>query len=173
MVTVTQLREPEAASTLEVEVSRYLQYLPAIYRDNLFLGQFLCIFESILGPIEGTLDNIDYYFDPYVTPEEFLTWLAGWVDLTLDESWPIGRRREMVHRAAELYRWRGTLRGLREHLRIYAGTPPIIEDDAVPHTFAVTLLVADPAAIDEATARAIVEAHRPAHTNYRLNIGRQ
>ena len=172
MVTAVELREGKPITTADTEVSSYLQYLPAIYRDNLFLGRFLRIMESILGPIEGGIGNTAYYFDPYLTPEGFLPWLAGWVGLALDESWPLERQREMVRRAAELYRWRGTRQGLREHLRIYAGVAPIIQDNVAPHTFSVTLLVEAPAAIDEATVRAITEAHRPAHTSYRLQIGK-
>jgi phage tail-like protein len=128
--------------------------------------------ENTLKPIEGIIDNAACYFDPRLTPEEFLPWLAGWVGLTQDESWPLARRREMIRQAAELYRWRSTRRGLSEHLRIYAGASPIIEDNVAPNTFAVTLLVEEPAAIDEAIVRGIIEAHRPAHTTYRLQIGR-
>ena len=172
MVTTIDLRQPESVTYDVTQVSSYLQYLPAIYRDRTFLGQFLCIMESILKPIEGVIDNIACYFDPYLTPEEFLPWLAGWVGLIQDESWPLTRRREMIRRAAELYRWRSTRRGLTEHLSIYAGVAPIIEDVVAPNTFAVTLLVEDPTLVDEATIRGIIEAHRPAHTTYRLEIGR-
>lgn len=77
----------------------------------------------------------------------------------------------MIRQAAELYRWRSTRRGLSQHLHIYAGAAPIIEDNVAPNTFAVTLLVEEPAAIDEAIVRAIIESHRPAHTTYRLQIG--
>ncbi|MDO8672665.1 MAG: phage tail protein [Dehalococcoidia bacterium] len=156
----------------EIEVSTYLQYLPSIYRDSPFMGRFLRIFESVLEPIRRLIDNGYYYFDPLVTPEELLTWLAGWVDVTLDDSWTLNQRREVVRRAAELYRWRGTRRGLREHLQIYAGILPIIEDGSVPHSFTVTLMVRQPAAISESSVRTIIESHRPAHTTYRLIIGR-
>lgn len=85
MVTAIELRRPESTAPTDTEVSSYLQYLPAIYRDNMFLGRFLCIMESVMKPIEGIIDNIACYFDPYLTPEEFLPWLAGWVGLTQDE----------------------------------------------------------------------------------------
>ena len=172
MVTAVKVIEPEPAIAVESETSSYLQYLPVIYRDNVFLGRFLRIMENILQPIEGVITNIACYLDPYLTPEEFLPWLAGWVGVIDDDTWPLERRREMVRRAAELYRWRGTRRGLMEHLRIYAGVQPIIQDNTGPHAFSVTLLVEDPAAIEEDTIRAIIEAHRPAHTTYRLQIGR-
>ena len=42
--------------------SSYLEYLPALYQDDEFMGQFLLIFESILKPIENTVNNAPYYF---------------------------------------------------------------------------------------------------------------
>jgi len=103
--------------------SSYLEHLPAFFRDDEFMGQFLLIFESIMKPIENTVDNVALYFDPLMTPEPLLPWLAWWVDLTLDPTWPEERRRELVSSAAELYRWRGTKRGLTEYLRISSVVP--------------------------------------------------
>ncbi|MFC1871831.1 phage tail protein, partial [Chloroflexota bacterium] len=108
--------------------SSYLEFLPALYRDDEFMGQFLLIFESILKPIENTVDSSSLYFDALMTPEPLLPWLASWIDLTLDPSCPIERRRQLVKAAAELYRWRGTRRGLTEYLRIYTGSTPEISE---------------------------------------------
>ena len=92
--------------------SSYLNYLPGIYRESHFLGRFLLIFESILGPIERTVDNLPYYFDPELTPPECVAWLGSWLGLVLDERWPEERRRGLIGSAVELYQWRGTRRGL-------------------------------------------------------------
>jgi phage tail-like protein len=169
--------------------SSYLKYLPAIYSQSDFMGRFLMIFEDILGPIEGVLDNISYYFDPGATPEELLSWLASWVNLALDETWSLERRRNLVKSAVELFQWRGTLRGLRQYLQIYAGVEPeIIEDfggmpldersrlgwntvlgEERPYTFTVVLKLAD-GTVDLNKVRAIIEAEKPAHTDYRLRL---
>ena len=61
--------------------------------------------KSILEPLERTIDEIHHYFDPRLTPEAMLPWLATWVDLVLNEKWPLERRRALVRRAADLYRW--------------------------------------------------------------------
>ena len=108
--------------------SSYLEYLPALYQDDEFMGQFLLIFESVLKPIENTVGNLAWYFDPLMIPEPLLPWLACWVDLALDPTWPIERRRDLVKSAAELYRWRGTRRGLTEYLRIYTASMPEISE---------------------------------------------
>ena len=40
------------------EVSSYVQYLPGPYQSDPFVGRFLMIAESILGPIERTVEMI-------------------------------------------------------------------------------------------------------------------
>ncbi len=171
--------------------SSYLEYLPAFFRDDEFMGQFLLIFESILKPIEGTVDNIAFCFDPLMTPEPLLPWLASWVDLALDPAWPEERRRELVKSAAELYRWRGTKRGLTEYLRVYTGSIPEISEyipgmhldhetklgintqlgsSGTGHHFTVTLELDGNSEINTSTIKAIIEAQKPAHTAYTLQI---
>jgi len=171
--------------------SSYIEYLPALFRDDEFMTQFLLIFESILKPIENTVDNAALYFDPLMTPESLLPWLASWVDLTLDPTWPEERRRELVGSAAELYRWRGTKRGLIESLRIYTGSVPEISEyipgmsldqetklgintqlgsSGEGHHFTVILELGEDSEIDVGTVKAIIEAQKPAHTAYTLQI---
>jgi phage tail-like protein len=184
------------SATEEELGSSYLQYLPAIYRKDEFVGHFLCIFEDILQPIEGVVDNIPYYLDPGVTAEPFLPWLASWLGLALDERWPIDRRRRLVASAAELYRWRGTRRGMSEFLKIYTGVvPQITEPTSRPRTslgsgtklgvntyvggdggafsFIVTIPAEDSSKIDINTVRVIIELQKPAYTAYSLNVAGQ
>lgn len=171
--------------------SSYLEYLPALYRDDEFMGQFLLIFESILKPIENTIDSLPWYFDPLVIPEPLLPWLASWLDLTLDPTWPLERRRELVKMAAELYRWRGTRRGLAEYLRIYTGRMPEISEfiqgmsldqetrlgidtrlgsSGTGNHFTVTLKLDGRDEINVDTVKAIIEAQKPAQAAYTLQI---
>jgi len=175
----------------EERYSNYLQYLPAFYREDDFTGRFLNIFEDILTPIEGIVDNLAFYFDPGTTPQSFLTWLASWVGLVLDERWPEARRRQLIKSVVELYRWRGTKRGLSEYLRIYTGVVPqvlehtpatqlgtntnsgttkirVTEDQA--HCFTVILEVPDVSTIDADIVRSIIESEKPAYTTYILQI---
>jgi phage tail-like protein len=166
------------------EESRYLRYLPAIYHDNSFLAGFLLIFEKLMSPVEDILDQIDGYFVPSLTPADFLPWLALWLDLALDEHWPEHKRRQLVRHGFELYRWRGTRRGLRGFLRLYLGRgqgPEIFEEDKAiviaeemaPGTgsafrFTVTLRVPEPAEEEKEQIRAIIGAEKPAHTTFTL-----
>ena len=178
---------------MPVQNSSYLEYLPALYRDDELMGQFLLIFESILKPIENTIDNAALYFDTMITPEPLLPWLASWVDLALDPTWPLERRRELVKSAAELYRWRGTKRGLAEYLRIYTGSVPEISEyipgmrldsetklgvntqlgsSGEGHHFTVTLELDEDSDINTSTVKAIIDAQKPAHTAYTLQVRR-
>jgi phage tail-like protein len=152
--------------------SRYLRYLPPIYREDPFLGHFLQAFEEILVPIEQTVDNFDLYLDPYATPAFFLGQLAAWLDLTLDEKWPLDKRRQLVAEAAELYRRRGTHWSLSRFLEIYTGVvPQIVESEDQPHLFSVVLrLPAGSRNVDRATVERIIEVSKPAHTVYTLEI---
>jgi len=181
---------PNNQSSMKLQ-SSYLEYLPALFQDDEFMGQFLLIFENILKPVENTVDNLALYFSPLMTPEPLLPWLASWVDLTLDPTWPEERRRELVKSAAELYRWRGTKRGLSEYLRIYTGSVPEISEyipgmrldqdtelgintrlgsSGTGHHFTVTLELDESSEIDVNTVKAIIETQKPAHTVYTLQI---
>lgn len=157
--------------------STYLQYLPAIYQEEEFLGHFLMIFEEALSPVEQILENIHLYFDPMMAPEGFLPWLAAWIDLVLDENWPIQKRRQLIKAGVELYRWRGTKRGLWEYLKIYTGVDPEIiehfdEKDGGPYHFTVVIRVPEPKPLDERLVRRVIYAEKPAHTTYDLKIER-
>jgi phage tail-like protein len=172
------------------EVSNYVQYLPGPFAADPFLGRYLMIVETILGSIERTIDNIPHYFDPSLTPEEMLPWLASWVDHEVDENAPLLQRRRAVSRAAGLYRWQGTRRALREHIQEHTGRAPLIVEncdgmrlgqDAMlgvntslgsprPHTVAITALVDRLEDVDEGVLQRIVEREKPVHVGYTLEI---
>lgn len=173
--------------------SSYLKYLPALYSESEFIGRFLMIFESVLGPLEAMVDNMAFYFDPGVSPQELLPWLASWTRVEVDPSWSKERQREFVRSAPWLFQWRGTRRGLREFLRLYTGVEPQISEDfggiilgeqselgrntvlggGNPYSFAVTFEVDDPGSINIEQVKRIIESEKPAHASYILNIGRK
>jgi phage tail-like protein len=72
---------------------------------------------------------------PRSTPDEALPWLGSFVGLVLDERWaraprPGGRtadaRRAIVAEAAWLFRFRGTVPGLKRFVELYVGTEVVI-----------------------------------------------
>ena len=175
------------------EQSSYLQYLPAFYREDDFTGRFLHIFQDIFQSIENIMDVIQFYFDSGTSPESFLPWLASWIGLVLDERWPESKRRQLVRSAVELYRWRGTKRGLCEYLKLYTGVTPTITEHGAAEgmrlggtsklgtpmqiggkggvfCFTVDLKLPDKSDVDSDIVRSIIEIQKPAHTAYLLNI---
>ena len=159
--------------------------MPALYQEDPFALGFLDALDTVLAPVMGTLDNLDTYFDPYLTPDDFLAWLATWVGVTVDDSWTIERRREAVARAVELYRLRGTATGLQEQIEIHTGgTVEIIENGGTAWSIdpggelpgspkplvVVRVQVDDPKSVDAGRIEALVAAAKPAHVEHRVEI---
>ncbi|MGB9180941.1 MAG: phage tail protein I [Pyrinomonadaceae bacterium] len=110
----------------------YLQYFPAIYRDDpragAFWAHFLSLFENFFGEVEERIADLSRLFDPAAVPAEFLQWLAGWLSLDVDERWTEEKKRQAIAGAFALYAERGTAEGLRKALRFFAGIEARIEE---------------------------------------------
>ncbi len=176
----------------EPEPSTFLNYLPAIYSADPFVGRFLRIFEDVLNPVQIMVDNQPYYFDPMTAPRDLLDWLGMWVDLDEGNDWALPKKRALVAAAAVLYRMRGTKAGIKKHLGIYAGSGSLtlvnertngfrLDPDSRlgvntsigeerPLIFTVTVAVDDPDEIEMDTLRAILEADKPVETAYILRL---
>lgn len=159
--------------------------LPALYQEDQFAQAFLSALDEVLAPVIHTLDNLNSYFDPYLTPDDFLSWLGTWVAIAIDDQWSIERRREAVGRAVELYRLRGTAAGLGQQIEIYTGgTVEIVENGGTAWSIdpggelpgsakplvVVRVHVDDPKAVDASRVDALVAASKPAHVEHRVEI---
>jgi phage tail-like protein len=161
--------EPPPGLTLRSE--RLLDYLPGIYHTD-FVARFLGIFESILVPVEWTVDNFDLFLSAGTAPAAFLPWLANWYTISFDATWSEAQRRALLAAAPAIYARRGTRWALARVLEIYTGAEPEIvefDDEADPFTFAVRFPFAR-GETDETLLQQIVDASKPAHTNYRLQF---
>lgn len=168
-----------------------LQYLPAVYAEDPFLGQFLLAFEKILlgrndepggaapgsalNPkgLEQIIDGLAALYDPLTTPEEFLPWLSQWTALSLRADMSLDEQRQFVAQVISLYQYRGTQANLENLLKLYVDAAPTITvDDKVPYFFEVMLKMGrNPVPYTQRQfeiAQAVVELEKPAHTNYRL-----
>lgn len=110
-----------------------IQHLPSLYQKNEFLRKFLWIFQHISYDITGTLDNIHSYFTPVDAPIEFVKWLASWFNMRVDFSDNEDRMRSLLQFAVPLYRWRGTVIGLKKLLLLLTGTEPLILENEIPY----------------------------------------
>lgn len=103
--------------------SLYPQFLPAVYREVDFIGRLMKIFEESFEPAVNTLQTMWAYLDPMTAPEALLPFLAQWVGWQNESAWSVEQQRSLIKRAMEIYRWRGTRRGLQFYLHIYTGLP--------------------------------------------------
>ena len=114
-----------------------LEHLPAIYRRSDGVGRNLVremcfVFEHMFDSIEVNLIDGWRFYDPHVAPLDFLDWLSGWTAFTLDLDWPEPQKRALIKRAVDLYRIRGTKRGLALFLMLFSGHEPDIEENTWP-----------------------------------------
>lgn len=159
--------------------------LPAMFQEDEFVQRWCDGLDEVLAPVVSTLDCLDAYFDPALTPLDFLDWLAGWVGVALDQNWPEERRRALVRRSGELYRWQGTARGIAEHIALYTGIVPEVVDSGgaawspspagpLPGSprpeVVITIRAGDPATLDLRHLEAIVAAAKPAHVAHRIEV---
>lgn len=124
-----------------------LEYLPAIYQEDPFIGQFLLAFEKILlgnddvglsyegleEKIEGLEEKIDRlsdYFNPKKAPEEFLSWLADWTAFTIRSDLNLEQRRKFIANIIQRYQWRGTKKNMGELLKIFSVGVPTVDEAA-------------------------------------------
>ncbi len=161
--------------------------LPAILQEDEFLAKWLSAFDDVIAPVYVTLDNLDAYVRPAYAPVDFLEWLAGWVDIAMDEEWTEQQRRRIVADAVSLHRRAGTAGGIRDALRLAAGPEAtvVVQESggttwsATPGTglpgsaspvvdITITVPHGDPAELVprfERVAAAVVPAHLPARVS--------
>jgi phage tail-like protein len=102
--------------------------LPALFAADDFAQRFTAGLDAVLSAILATLDNLAEYFDADLAPADFVAWLSSWVAADLDPTWPEPLRREVVRRAVELHRLRGTARGLVARLELCLGVHAEVVD---------------------------------------------
>jgi phage tail-like protein len=163
----------------------FVDLIPAALQEDPFCSRMVTAFDDVLAPVFNTLDCFDSYLDPQLAPEDFVDWLAGWVGVEIDETWNLERRRRLIQDAVNLYRIRGSLEALAAHIALYSGSVPEIEDNggcswsqtagselpgsAQPY-LRVRLQVDESSDIRRSTVNRIVEANRPAHVPFELEV---
>ncbi|MCI0538963.1 MAG: phage tail protein [Verrucomicrobiales bacterium] len=170
--------------------------LPSIFQRTLRTGSpldsLLEIMEALHAPAEGVLARFDTTCDPRRTPDDFVPFLARWVDLerifepetggaSAGRRPPVstgaGRLRELTAAAAWLSKWRGTARGLRRFLHTATGDasfeiPENIREnvDSKGQSRLFHLVVYAPATLrrHEALIERIIQSEKPAYVTSEL-----
>src|SRR5262245_45828410 len=145
--------------------------------------RFVGALELVLDPIVAVLDSLEAHFNPDYAPRAVLQLLAAWLGIRLDESQELRYQRELVRRAGELTRRRGTVRGLELVLELsFPGIPLRVEDhggvrwsldgepvEAPETSFVVYCDEPLPDETQAAIARRIDE-FRPVNATYKLRV---
>lgn len=162
-----------------------VERLPGLLQGDDFTRRFVGAFDDSLAPVIATIDGLAGYVDPWLAPEDFLDWLAGWVGVELDDAWDTEQRRSIVANAAGIHRRRGTLRGVAEALKrafdcevtvadtggvAWSASPGAEPPGSSPPHLSVSLRVADPDSLDLRRVERLVEAVKPAHVSYSLEV---
>ena len=171
------------------------QLLPAVFQRTLYEGNpltaLLEVMENLHAPTEDVLENLDAIFDPRRTSDEFVAFLAYWVNLNrlFDEAPDskgqsdfsrhsmtsgFGHLRELIARAAYLSQWRGTRKGLLLFLQTAIG----VEDFAVEEhplnaegqarPFHIRVRAPQETTPHKALIERIIELEKPAYVTYEL-----
>lgn len=171
--------------------------LPEIYRrtreEGGVLDALLAVMESFHDPVEQELEGLAETLDPHRTSDEFVPFLAGWVDLdrlfrepadrrrTVREQSPLlttdlGRLRVLVSAASELSRWRGTKRGLVRFMELATGLEGFrVEEHGGPdepegRPYHITVRAPAEAERWRRVLERIVRMEKPAHVTHELVV---
>lgn len=148
------------------------------------LSAVLSVMEGLHARDEDILAGFGRYVDPRQTPDEFVSYLATWVDyawLLLDPpdnpyadvelpfGGGLGRLRELIASAASESKWRGTSAGLVRMLERATGVQgyrieeTVTDDKKRPLPFRIHVVVPTGAERYLDLVRRIVEHEKPAH----------
>ena len=103
--------------------STYTTFLPTVYQEVDYIHRFIKIFEQAFDPVVNSFTSMWAHLDPLTAPQALLPFLAHWVDWPIDVKLDLTYQRRLIRRAVEIYRCRGTRKGLRFYLHLYTGLP--------------------------------------------------
>ncbi|MEU4134397.1 phage tail protein I [Streptomyces wuyuanensis] len=163
-----------------------LDLLPAVYQDDPFTTRLTAAWDEVIAPIVNTLDCLDAYFDPQLTPEDLLEWLADRMGLGLDARWPLEHKREAAAHALMSHRACGTVDEVRRRIALATGgrgellnvggvftsrTPATTFPDE-PLTLLLRVTLREEQAIESVDVEAVARQSIPAHVPYRTEVVR-
>lgn len=171
-----------------------ISYLPAVYQEEEesrdFLERYLSLFGTLFDSVEEQIDGMAGHFDRERAEGAMLRWLASWLGMEVDDNWTDEWVRRLIRFAPELYRYRGTKRGIEKAVEIFTGLTPIVVESFQykqlrekaefrwlvdrlygddPFTFTVLLHPNQaPSEKEKTLLLQLIEDFKPAHTEARL-----
>jgi len=119
-----------------------LDELPAVYSEDAdaraFSERFLSLFDAQLEELDEVVARRAALLDAEALPDDALGWLAGLLGLGFEAEMTVAQRRALIASAPDLYRRRGTPRGLVDTLRTALGVDAIVEELGPERPWAAT-----------------------------------
>lgn len=110
---------------LDFDYHSYIDYLPAIFREDAvsrdFLVRLLALLQTSTRESEDGIERLPALFDTAAAPAAWLPWLASWLAFDLDTNWSEEKQRAAIAGAFDAAAWRGTRLGLVRMLRFLTG----------------------------------------------------
>lgn len=100
----------------------WLSYLPEIYTagdTEHFLDRYLSVFQSVFDDMNEKIKNVPYLLDVNTTDSAYLDYLCEWLGVTKSQMWPEEKKRALLAEAADIYKIKGTRRGLLKILGLF------------------------------------------------------
>lgn len=170
--------------------------MPRLFQRGLHpggpLNALLEVMEMMHEPAEAVIARLETYFNAYSTPDNFVPYLASWLDL--DRFYPFysaqpselqrsvdpitsgtGQLRELIAAAAYLSQWRGTAKGLKLFLETATGINGFeltenVDKNGNPRPFHIRVLAPAEAFRHIALIERIVEQEKPAYVSFELKF---
>lgn len=108
----------------------WLKYLPEVYekdRDSAsFLERYLNIFQTVYEDMTKRIEEVPTLFEPWTATRTPLLWMAQWLSIENLNLWNEEQLRFLVANSVRLCQYRGTVRYLKEIVRLYTGREPYV-----------------------------------------------
>lgn len=167
-------------------------YLPAVFQRTVHAGNpltaFLNAMEMLHEPTQNILSDIDLFFDPRRSPDNFLPFLANWVNLnrifetggTSDLNSPLmpetNALRELISNATYLSQWRGTKKGLLLFLQTATDAEgfeiqeKVADEEGQTRPFHIKVRVPKTVESKKDLIRRIIESEKPVYLTYEIEF---
>jgi len=100
-----------------------LRRLPRVFSEqgaaSDFLHRYLTILNSDVDELDKRSQQRQILVDPLATPKAMLPWLSDLVGMELDQRWSEAAQREILQQAIWLFKYRGTVAGIKKFIEIY------------------------------------------------------
>ncbi|MFI8221228.1 phage tail protein [Streptomyces sp. NPDC085932] len=159
-----------------------------VYQEDPFTVRLTAGWDEVIAPVISTLDCLDAYVDPRLTPEDLLAWLAERLGARLDEKWPVERKRAATEGALAGHRDRGTVGGVRSRIALATGgvvelvdsggvftsrSPGTPYPEDLPSAVEVRVTVPSDEKADSLEVDRLMRQCVPAHVPYRVEVVRR